>query len=415
MLQNSVDAKKKRFVQRVPMLIKGAKVVRESGVEEVDIRIEDGKITEIGKNLKNGKIYDAQGSYIMPALVDIGVRVFDGKLRGGTLEKLAKSAYVNGFGTVVLSSLCMPRIDNEITLEFAKSQAELCADAQILPLLSGVTLEGKLADCSILLKEGAVGIEFESHIDGNLIRRLMEYSRMHGVKLFCHANDPSLQGDGVMHEGEISSHLGLSGIPPLSESSQVARIGEFAKAYGVETIIMGASTSETLKICRENPFLKAQVSIHHLLLNDEACDNYDTAGKVCPPLRDESERLKLLDALKNGEIAMLTSLHSPVSKTAKDAVFAEAAYGIEGISCFLPLLYTHLIRSGTIDLPYLVRLTASLPAESAGLGHRKGKIEVGYDADLVRFDPETKIRYPGSRSPYAGTALFGHVEKIVFL
>ena len=206
------------------MVIKGAKVVGPEGIVNVDVRVENGKITEMGESL-DGEAYDAKGHYLLPAMVDIGVRVRDGKLRGGTLEKLSKKAFGNGFGTVVLSSLCLPRIDNEITLEFVKSQAELCHETEIFSLLSGVDEEGGLSDCSILLKEGAVGIEFESHIDGNLIRRLMEYSQMYDVRLFCHANDPALQGDGVMHEGEVSSRLGLAGIPMLSESSQVARIG----------------------------------------------------------------------------------------------------------------------------------------------------------------------------------------------
>jgi dihydroorotase len=344
--------------------------------------------------------------------VDIGVRVLDDRLRGGTLQKLAKKAYRNGFGTVAISSLSLPRIDNEITLEFAKSQAELCPETEILPLLSGVKEGEGLSDCSILLKEGAVGIEFESHIDGNLIRRLMEYAGMHGVRLFCHANDPALQGDGVMHEGEVSGRLGLSGIPPLSESSQVARIGEFAKAYEVETVILGASTPETVRLCRENPWLKVQVSLHHLLLDDTACDDYDTSGKIFPPLRDAGRRAQLLESLRKGEIDMETSLHSPVSKTAKDAVFAEAAYGIDGLADFLPLFYSRLIEPGYADFSALARWCAAHPAETIGCGGRVGKIEVGYDAQLILFDPRSEASATGENVPYEADTIRGAVEKI---
>ncbi|WP_456383762.1 amidohydrolase family protein [Hydrogenimonas sp.] len=394
------------------MVIKNAKIVTPEGVVEGDLRIENGVIAQIGSDLDGENVKDAAGRYLLPALVDIGVGVLDGRLRGGTLQKLAKKAYRNGFGTVVVSSLSLPRIDNEITLEFAKSQAELCPEAEILPLLSGVREEGGLSDCSILLKEGAVGIEFESHIDGNLIRRLMEYAGMHGVRLFCRANDPALQGDGVMHEGEVSSRLGLSGIPPVGESSQVARIGEFARTYEVETVVLGASTPETVEICNENPWLKVQVSIHHLLLNDTVCENYETAGKIFPPIRDEARRRALVESFENGEIDMLTSLHSPVSDTAKDAVFAEAAYGIDGLTNFLPSLYTRFVATGSIDFPSLAKMTAASSAEAIGMEGRRGKIEVGYEADLILFDPHVEISSMGEKTPYTDDTLYGAIEKI---
>lgn len=347
-------------------------------------------------------------------MVDIGVGVMNQRLRGGTLEKLSHSADANGFGTVVISSLCHPCIDDEITLEFAKSQAELCHNTEIFMLLSGLTEEGALSDISILIKEGALGIEFHSSIDGNLIRRLMEYARMHGVKLFCHANDPALQGEGVMHEGEVSSRLGLGGVPSVAESSQVARIGELAACYEVDVVILSASTPQTLKICKENPYLHAQVSLHHLLLTDQACDNYNTTGKIWPPLRDEPSRQLLLNALQSGDIAMLTALHTPVSSSAKDAVFAEADYGIDGLHAFLPLCYTFLVKEGLIDLPELSKLTALRSAEAVGLGDRKGKVAVGYDADLILFDPNTQQVLDDASSPYHGQSVDGCVQRLRF-
>jgi len=279
-------------------------------------------------------------------------------------------------------------------------------------LLSGLTEKGTLSDVSILIKEGAVGIEFHSSIDGNLIRRLMEYARMHGVKLFCHANDPALQGEGVMHEGEVSSRLGLGGVPSVAESSQVARIGELAACYEVDVVILSASTPQTLKICKENPYLHAQVSLHHLLLTDQACDNYNTTGKIWPPLRDESSRQLLLQALQSGDIAMLTALHTPVSSSAKDAVFAEAEYGIDGLYNFLPLCYTSLVKEGVIDLLQLSKLTALYSAEAVGLGDRKGKVAVGYDADLILFDPNKEALIEDPTSPYHGQSVYGCVERL---
>jgi len=345
-------------------------------------------------------------------MIDIGVGVMDSKLRGGTIDKLSCKAKTNGFGTVVLSSFCTPSIDNEITLEFAKSQAALCNGAKVLNLIAGIKEQGKLSDISILLKEGAVGIEFESSIDGNMIRRLMEYASMYDVKLFCRAKDLALQGEGVMNEGTISSRLGLGGVPDVAESSQVARIGELAEFYGVDVVILAASTPRTLKLCAQNPRLFAQVSIHHLLLNDEVCDNYNTSGKIWPPLRDEKNRLEMLEFLKNGNLETLTSLHTPVSASFKDAVFAEAAYGIDGLNSFLPLLYTYLVKPGYIDMSTLSKLTSGNCAKLVGLDSHKGYIKEGFDIDLILFDPNVigSIDLPGS--PYNGWKVEGKVEPV---
>jgi len=392
------------------MVVKGAKVVLPGGTVETDVRIEEGRIAEIGTGL-TGKAFEARGKYLLPAMVDLGIRMRDGRLRGGTLQRLSRKAKAHGFGTVAVSALCAPRIDNEITLEFAKSQAERCEGAKILTLLSGVKEDGGLSDCSILLKDGAVGIEFESHIDGNLIRRLMEYARMHGTTLFCRANDPALQGDGVMHEGQLSGSLGLGGVPALAESSQVARIGEFARTYDVDVVILGASTPRTLRICRQNPRLHAQVSLHHLLLDDKACDNYDTSGKIWPPLRDEKSREAMVQSLREGAVSLLTSLHSPVSGTAKDAVFAEAAYGVEGLSHFLPMLYTGLIEPGILSWQEAVAMVAANPAERIGMSG-SGRITEGAPAEMVLFDPEARVRIETLSSPYRGRTFRGAVASL---
>ena len=394
------------------MVIKNAKVVTPDAVLELDVSVENGKIEKIAENLSGSDYIDAKGKYLLPAMIDIGVSVMDSKLRGDAIYKLSSHAKENGFGTVVLSSFCTPSIDNEITLEFIKAQSKLCNGAKVLALLAGTKDEEKLSDISILLKDGAVGIEFESSIDGNMIRRLMEYASMYGVKLFCHAKDLALQGEGVMNEGVISSRLGLGGVPDVAESSQVARIGELALAYGVDVVILSASTPRTLQLCAQNPRLFAQASIHHLLLNDRVCDNYNTSGKIWPPLRDENSRLEMIEFLKNGNLEALTSLYTPVSASLKDAVFAEAAYGIDGLSSFLPLLYTYLVKLGYIDMPTLSKLTSGNCVKLVGLDDHKGLIKEGYDADLILFDPNAVGSIDLPNSPYNGWKVEGRVEPV---
>ena len=215
-----------------------------------------------------------------------------------------------------------------------------------------------------------------------------------------------------MHEGAVAGRLGLAGIPALAESSQVARVGAFAEAYGVDVVILGASTPETLRLCVENPHLHAQVSIHHLLLTDEACEGYDTSAKLWPPLRDAADREAMLKALKEGHVSMLTSLHSPVSPTAKDAVFAEAAYGVEGLNRYLPLLYTGLVREGWLRWEEVAALTSARPAETIGC-EETGGIEVGARAKLILFDPAYEEKVEEPCSPYRGRTVSGRVEPLL--
>ena len=380
------------------MVISGARTVTAEGILTEDVRIEEGRIVETGPNL-SGRRLEAEGKLLLPGMIDIGVRMRDGRLRGGTLQRMSAKARANGFGLLALSSGCTPRIDNEITLEFAKSQAKQC-EIPVLPLLAGVTEAGGLSDCAILLKEGAVGIEFESRMDGNLIRRLMEYARLRNVTLFCRADDPALSGDGVMHEGAVSSALGLGGIPALAEYSQVARIGEFADAYGVNVVILGASTPRTVALCEQYTHLHAQLSWHHLLLDDTACEGYDTRAKLFPPLRDAEARRQMLEQLKNGQIAMLGSLHSPVSETAKDAVFAEAAFGIDGLSGAMAILYSLLIKPGLMTWPQWCRMCVDIPAKLLGLE--------GGESGWFLFDPDVLVE-PEADSPYKNRALYGQV------
>jgi len=215
-----------------------------------------------------------------------------------------------------------------------------------------------------------------------------------------------------MQEGEVSARLGLGGIPEVAEYSQVARIGEFAAAYEVPVVILHASTPRTLEICRDNPWLKSQVPLHHLLLDDTACDNYDTSAKLRPPLRCRESREAMVQMVRGGEVDMLTSLHSPVSFSAKDAVFAQAADGIDALSYFLPLLYTYLIDPGMIDWPAAVSLICANTLECAGWSETKGKVEVGYDADLLLFDPKPVGVIDDPTSPYDGIKITGRVEKL---
>ena len=153
--------------------------------------------------------------------------------------------------------------------------------------------------------------------------------------------------------------------------------------------------------------VKCEVSIHHLLNCDEACDGFNTAAKLNPPLPSKANMERLIASFKNGEVDLLTALHQPNSPVNKEVAFADAAYGCAAISEALPLYYTKLVRSGMISLGELVRLISANPAEL--IGKDAGAVEAGMDADLILFDPNAETVVEVADSLYRGERLGGRI------
>ena len=153
--------------------------------------------------------------------------------------------------------------------------------------------------------------------------------------------------------------------------------------------------------------VKCEVSLHHLINSDEACEGFNTTAKLDPPLASKSDMLLLQEALKNSQIDVLTTLHQPSSPVNKEVAFYDAAYGCEALSEALPLYYTKLVKSGLIDMNELIKLTVTNPAKT--LGFEAGKIEVGQKADLILFNPHAKRAIDNKQSLYDKEELFGEV------
>ena len=383
------------------MLIKNAKVVDLRGERSADVLIEDGVIKKIGVNLRADEVIDAKGAYLLPALIDLNVRVLDDRINTTNLQALGKQALEGGVGSVALIPDSTPPIDEEISLEFVKAQT---LPIKLYPLVMGTKGEG-LSEISILLKKGAGGIYTTSDINPYLLARIFEYAKMHQIPLHIAPRNKIFQDVGVMNEGKTAFELGLGGIDTLEEKAEVAKVIEYSEHYEVPVLFKGVSTARSLDLIADSHYCYAEVGIHHLLLSEEVCEGYNTLAKIMPPLRSEEERQRMLLALQEGKIDLLSSLHSPKSKVAKEVSFQEAAFGIDGLEYLLPLAYTHLVRSHIIDLPKLTELLSANPA--CFLGEKLGKVEEGYEAQLLLFDPEGSIE-----APLYGK-LEGHVRGVV--
>ncbi len=393
------------------MVITNVTVCDIRGSRRAEVRISGGKIVEVGEALEGEPRIDGNGGWLLPGIVDTNVRLKDSQLNGRNIIRLAEEALQGGVTTIVIAPDAHPAIDNEIALEFLQRHRQHGKGARVETMIASTDDADLLSNIAIMLKQGALAPYMTTSVSNNTACRIAEYVKMYGVTLFCKAHDTSLWSVGVMTEGRIATKLGLVGIPPLGETVHVARMIEIARNFGISILFKSIASPRSIEMItrakEEGVDVTCEVSIHHLLHCDEACDGFNTAAKLNPPLPSKENMLKLVEFLKNGEIDLLTALHQPNSPVNKEVAFADAAYGCAAIAEALPLYYTKLVRSGMISMETLVRLVCQAPA--AIIGKEAGSIEAGMDADLVLFDPEAQSTAEAPDSLYRGETLDGRV------
>lgn len=393
------------------MIITGAIICDINGERRGDIRIEKGVITQIGENLNGDEMISAEGCYLIPGLVDTDVRLKDAQLSRTNLEKLSKRALSGGVTTAVLASDTSPRIDDEITLEFVQQHRYSANGATIESTVSALNDTGTLSNIAIMLKKGCVAVHTATINDYNLISRIAQYAKMANKALFYKAEEKSLIESGVMSDGIMASHLGLPGIPPISEVVHVASMIEIARHFGIKIVFKSITEPRSIELIRDarnaGIAVECEVSIHHLFKNDTACAGFDTDAKINPPLVNESKRLELIEALKRGDIHSLSALHQPNSDIYKDITFYDAHVGTTSISEYLPLLYTYLVSTDIIDMSQLIKVASYAPAAHIGLD--TGEIKVGEECNCIVFNPSGMTVVPHHHSLYKNETLKGSV------
>ncbi len=393
------------------MLISNAIVCDVNGERQTDVQIENGIITAIGKNLTDGNVIDAQGAYLLPSLIDTNVRVLDASLNAKNIKRVANEAKKGGVGHIVLNADSAPSIDNEVVLEFAQNGVKDIENVKIDFMLNALKEDMSLSNIAILLKKGVVAPYMSTIAKNNIAIKVAEYVKMYGVTLFCKPEDNSLLNAGVILEGDVSSKLGLAGIPDLSEVLHVSRMIEIARYFKIKILFKSIASPRSIdlitKAKSEGVEVSCEVSIHHLLYSDEACNGFNTTAKLNPPLACRNDVIELQNALKCGQIDMLTVLHQPNSPVNKEVAFFDAAYGCEALENALPIYYTKLVKSGLISMSELIHLTVQNPAKSISL--EAGVIEVGQNANLVLFDLHVSEKITNAQSLYNGEELLGKV------
>ncbi len=414
------------------ILIRGGRVIDPSrgGDGVADVLVSAGRIESVGRNIAVGHgvtIIDAAGKVVAPGLIDLHVHLREpGQEDIETVASGAMAAAAGGFSAVCAMPNTDPVTDNQAAVGFIVSQAQRAAKARVYPIGAiSVGQKGQqLAEFGELVGAGAVAVSDDGKpvVSSHLMRTALEYARTFGIPVADHCEDPTLAQGGAMHEGLVSTRLGLKGIPAAAEEIMVARDIILAELTGGHVHLCHMSTRGSVELIRrakaQGLRVTAEACPHHFSLTHERCEGYDTNAKMNPPLREAADRDAIRDALRDGTIDVIATDHAPHHYDAKEREFDDAPNGIIGLETALGLAITELVDGGVLSLPQLVDRMSTTPARIFGLPG--GTLAVGAPADVVVFDPtvEWDVRpeafFSKSRNtPFGGRRLRGRADLTV--
>ena len=378
------------------ILFRGARIIDpQAGLDETtDLEIIKGQIGRIGHIEKTtAEEIELRGKVVIPGLFDMHVHLREpGEEHKETIESGCAAAATGGFTGVACMPNTSPAIDNSGTVEFIiKRAAKLPVDVHPIAAITWGRKGKKLTDMYDLLQAGAVGFSDDGSplVNTDLMRRALEYTSDFGSAIIQHAEDPYLF-NGLMHEGIISTRLGLPGIPSLCEEIMVWRDIRLAEYTGGRLHICHISAKETVELIRqakENGInVTAEVTPHHLFLAHKAVEGYDTNAKMNPPLRTEDDRIALVEGIRQGVIDCIATDHAPHSLEDKETDFSSAPFGVIGLETALGLVLTNLLHTGFIDWNTLIERMSITPRKILGL--EEVNINQGNPANLTIIDPE---------------------------
>jgi dihydroorotase len=410
---------------------------------EIDVVIERGVVKGAGRDagaayaaLPPGdavRVIDAKGKLLFPGLLDLHAHLREpGQEYKEDLASGLRAAAAGGFTDVCAMPNTRPVNDTRAITEMLVAKSRAVSGVRLHPI-AAITLGqngAELTEMADLKDAGAVAVSDDGKCvtSSAVMRSALEYASTFDLTVIQHAEDHGLTAGAQMHEGVIASRLGLRGWPRVAEDVIVARDVLLAEYTRSKYHVAHASTRGTVAILREAKSrglaVTAEVTPHHLLLTHEAVLGYDTACKVNPPLREQSDVDALRLALADGTIDCIATDHAPHSPLEKDCEFAEAAPGMIGLELCVPLLLG-LVKEGALPLARFVDALTRAPAKIAGLP--AARIAEGARADMVLVDPDevwtidaARLRTKSKNTPFLGRTVTGRVlmtiaaGKIVF-
>lgn len=405
-------------------LIKGGRVIDPSTgmVEEAHVLVEDGVITGVAPDISREGIpvIEARGLWVVPGLIDIHVHLRDpGYEYKETIETGLAAAAAGGFTQVCCMANTLPVNDTGAITFYMVEKAKKLKGPLLHPV--GAITRGQkgeaLAEMGDMVDQGAVAVSDDGNpvMNSEVMRRAMEYASHFGIPVVDHCEDKNLSAGGSIHEGEVSTRLGIKGIPAASEEVMVARDICLARLTGTRVHLQHLSSRgsvELVKLAKDLGLpVTCEVTPHHLALTHHAVESYDTNTKVNPPLRTEEDREALIEALAQGIIDCVASDHAPHSLKEKDVEYDLAAFGISGVETALAIVLK-LVHEGRLTPLRAVEVMSTAPARIMGL--EGGTLQAGRPAHITIIDPERgwkvdpeKMISKGKNTPFAGWELKG--------
>jgi dihydroorotase len=418
----------------VDILIRGGRVIDPAqGIDRhLDVWIADGKIVALEPDMRTPlqhapddqrpapRIIEAQGCVVAPGFLDMHVHLREpGFEYKETIATGLAAAAAGGFTAVAAMANTKPVNDTPAVTEFMLRRAAAVGGTRLLPIGAvSVGLAGEeLAEIGGMHRAGIVGLSDDGMpvMNPRLLRRAMEYGHMLELPVLSHCEDHRLSVAGVMHEGAISTALGLIGVPAVAENVMVYRDIQLAALTGAHLHIQHVSTAEAVDLVRrakeQGITVTAEVCPHHFTLTHEAVQGYDTNTKVNPPLRTAADVEAIKTGLQDGTLEVIASDHAPHHVSEKDQDYTAAPAGMIGLETSVGLAL-RLYHEGILSLPQINANYTVHPASILGVPH--GTLRVGSSADVTILDPDytyeveaTTLRSRSKNSPFLGWRLRG--------
>jgi len=390
------------------LLIEGVLLYGEG--EPVDVLVVDGQIAEIGADVtapEGAEVVDGAGKVLLPGFVDLHTHLREpGREYAEDIESGSAAAALGGYTAVFAMANTDPVADGVVVTDHVWHRGQQVGLVDVHPVGAvTVGLKGKQLTEMGLMAAGAGKVRMFSDdglcVDDPLImRRALEYASGLGVLIAQHAEEPRLTVGAVAHEGSNAARLGLTGWPRSAEESIVARDAILARDAGARVHICHASTAGTVELLRwakeQGISITAEVTPHHLLLDDTVLESYDGRNRVTPPLREASDAIALRQALADGVIDCVATDHAPHADHEKACEFAVARPGMLGLQTALSVVVETMVRPGLLSWRDVARVMSEAPAAIVGLPDQGRPLEVGEPANLVLVDPDASWTVTGA-------------------
>jgi dihydroorotase len=411
------------------MLIKNGLVFDGLGTEpsKNDVLIKNGIIVKIAQSIEVDQdvpCIDAQNQWVLPGLVDTHCHLREpGFEYKEDIESGTMAAAAGGFTSICCMPNTKPVADSTAVISQIIQIAKEKGHVKVYPT-AAITKQSKgseLTEMAELSRAGAIAFTDDGLPvqNPNMMRLAMEYASGYDLLLMSHCEEMSLSKDGAMNEGYMSTMLGLQGIPAAAEEVMIARDILLAEGLGTRIHIAHISTKGSAEIIRNAKKRGVKVTCetmpHYFSATDAMVEGYDTNTKVNPPLRGESDRVAMIEAINDNTVDCIATDHAPHHVDEKNVEYNLASNGISGFETAFALGMTYLVDTKQVKAEHFVKKMTSEAANVLGIN--AGTIREGVPADITIADPNkaqvidvNQFYSKGKNSPFNGQTLKGIVN-----